>query len=110
MLPNLQKGDEFDVAFTTEEKKTTPPVKVSVPEGTTGKVTLKAIAIKDGMQTSDVTTAVYTIQKAWSIVKGTVHPTENRYVTSATTDKAKQNLNFTQTEKRKKLLGMLSIS
>lgn len=75
------------------------PVKVSVPEGTTEKVTLKAIAIKDGMQTSDVTTAVYTIQKAWSIVKGTVHPTENRYVTSATTDKAKQNLNFTQTEK-----------
>lgn len=75
------------------------PVKVSVPEGTTGKVTLKVIAIKDGMQTSDVTTAVYTIQKAWSIVKGTVHPTENRYVTSATTDKAKQNLNFTQTEK-----------
>lgn len=32
MLPNLQKGDEFDVAFTTEEKKTTPPVKVSVIE------------------------------------------------------------------------------
>lgn len=32
MLPNLQKGDEFDIAFSIEEKKTTPPVKVSVIE------------------------------------------------------------------------------
>jgi len=72
---------------------------VSVPEETTAQVMLKAIAVKDGMQNSNVATANYTIQKAWSIVTGTVHATEDRYITSATTENAKQNLNFTQTTK-----------
>ena len=75
------------------------PVKVSGLEGNTTEVTLKAIAVKDGMEASNVATAKYTIQKAWSIVKGTVHPTEDRYITSATTEDAKQNLNFTQSTK-----------
>ena len=57
------------------------PVKVSVPEETTAQVMLKAIAMKDGMQNSNVATANYTIQKAWSIVTGTVHATEDRYIT-----------------------------
>lgn len=75
------------------------PVKVSVPEETTAQVMLKAIAVKEGMQNSNVATANYTIQKAWSIVTGTVHATEDRYITSATTENAKQNLNFTQATK-----------
>lgn len=32
MLPNLQIGNEFDVLFVNEEKKTTPPPKVSIIE------------------------------------------------------------------------------
>ena len=32
MLPNLQIGNEFDILFVTEEKKTTPPPKVSIIE------------------------------------------------------------------------------
>lgn len=75
------------------------PVKVGVAEGTTGQVTLKAVSVKEGMEVSGTATATYTIQKVWSIVTGTVHPTEERYITSATTKNAKKDLSFTQNAK-----------
>lgn len=74
----------------------TEAVAIGVPEGTTDNVVLKAIAVKNGMQSSSVVTENYTIQKAWSVGKGTNHATELRYITSATTTSAKADLNFTQ--------------
>lgn len=69
---------------------------LNAPEGSTTSFVLKAIAVKDGMQSSSIVTENYTIQKAWSLGKGTIHPTELRYVTSATTTGAKSDLSFTQ--------------
>lgn len=75
----------------------TVPFAVLGPEAATTDVVLKAIAVKEGMQASSVITETYTIQKSWSVGRGTIHTTEQRYVTSATTAGAKVNLDYSQT-------------
>lgn len=58
-------------------------------------VTVKAIAMKDGMPNSAMATATYTFLTEWEQPIGTIHPTEERYVTSATTTGAVKDLNYT---------------
>lgn len=58
-------------------------------------VTVKAIAMKDGMPNSAMATATYTFLTEWEQPTGTIHPTEERYVTSATTTEAVEDLNYT---------------
>lgn len=74
----------------------TDPFVVSGPEAATTNVVLKAIAVKEGMQASSVITETYMIQKSWSMGRGTYHPTEQRYVTSAITTGAKIDLDYLQ--------------
>lgn len=78
------------------------PILVSVPELTNGTVTLKAISYSDELDPSRVVTFVYRIQKSWSEPGGTFHPTEDRYITKATTTGAKVDLNYTQSANPKK--------
>lgn len=62
-------------------------------------VTVKAIAVKEGMSNSVMASATYTFLTGWEQPTGTIHATENRYVTSATTTDAVENLNYTQSSK-----------
>ncbi|HEY9551851.1 MAG TPA: chitobiase/beta-hexosaminidase C-terminal domain-containing protein, partial [Prevotella sp.] len=74
-------------------------VNVAGEDGVTKVVILKAIAVKDGMTASGVLTEIYTMELGWSIPGGSIHPTEERYITSATTTGAKSELNYTQSSK-----------
>ena len=65
--------------------------------------TLKAIAMKEGMSSSAVVKAVYTLMTNWSIPTGTYHTTETRYIAEANTTKAKADLNYTQDINPKKV-------
>lgn len=58
--------------------------------------TIKAIAVKEGMSSSVVVSASYILKNDWSTAMGTFHPTEARYITSATTTGAEVNLDYTQ--------------
>lgn len=62
-------------------------------------VTVKAIAIKEGMSNSVMTQATYTFLTEWEQPTGTMHPSEDRYVTSATTEGAVEELDFSLSEK-----------
>lgn len=57
-------------------------------------MTIKAIAVKDGFEPSDIVTQSYEIKPGWDAPEGTVHSTEQRYVTSATTTGAIQDLDY----------------
>lgn len=65
----------------------------------TETVTVKAIAMKDGMANSAMTSATYTFLTEWEQPSGTTHQSEDRYVTSATTTGAKEELNYTNSSK-----------
>lgn len=60
---------------------------------------LKAIAVKEGLANSEILSVTYTIKNDWNIPTGTVHSNEDRYITSASTENAKENLSFSQSEK-----------
>lgn len=62
-------------------------------------VTVKAIAVKEGMSNSVMASATYTFLTGWEQPTGTIHSTENRYVTSATTTDAVDNLSYSQSSK-----------
>ena len=62
-------------------------------------VTVNAIAMKEGMSNSVMTSAEYTFLTEWEQPTGTIHDTESRYVTSATTTGAVEDLNYTLSSK-----------
>lgn len=62
-------------------------------------VTVNAIAMKEGMSNSVMTSAEYTFLTEWEHPTGTIHDTESRYVTSATTTGAVEDLNYTLSSK-----------
>lgn len=81
---------------------TTPTTESTLYEGPitlNETVTVKAIAVKEGMSNSVMASATYTFLTGWEQPTGTIHATENRYVTSATTTDAVENLNYTQSSK-----------
>lgn len=78
---------------TNESTLYTEPIKL------TETVTVKAIAMKDGMSNSTMTSATYTFLTEWEQPTGTTHPSEDRYVTSATTTGAEEELNYTNSSK-----------
>lgn len=78
---------------TNESTLYTEPIKL------TETVTVKAIAMKDGMSNSTMTSATYTFLTEWEQPTGTTHPSEDRYVTSATTTGAEEELNYTNNSK-----------
>lgn len=81
---------------TTPTKESTlyeAPIKISET------VTVKAIAMKDGMSNSAMTVATYTFLTEWEKPEGTMHKSEDRYVTSATTTGAISDLNYSQSSK-----------
>lgn len=78
---------------TNESTLYTEPIKL------TETVTVKAIAMKDGMSNSAMASATYTFLTEWEQPTGTTHPSEDRYVTSATTTGAEAELNYTQNSK-----------
>lgn len=78
---------------TNESTLYTEPIKL------TETVTVKAIAMKDGMSNSAMASATYTFLTEWEQPTGTTHPSEDRYVTSATTTGAEEELNYTNSSK-----------
>lgn len=62
-------------------------------------VTVKAIAVKEGMSNSVMVSATYTFHTEWEQPTGTIHASESRYVTSATTTGATEELNYTLSSK-----------
>lgn len=78
---------------TNESTLYTEPIKL------TETVTVKAIAMKDGMSNSTMTSATYTFLTEWEQPTGTTHTSEDRYVTSATTTGAEEELNYTNSSK-----------
>lgn len=78
---------------TNESTLYTAPIKL------TETVTVKAIAMKDGMSNSTMTSATYTFLTEWEQPTGTTHASEDRYVTSATTTGAEEELNYTNSSK-----------
>lgn len=81
---------------------TTPTTESTLYEGPITldqTVTVKAIAVKEGMSNSVMTSAEYTFLTEWEHPTGTIHDTESRYVTSATTTGAVEDLNYTLSSK-----------
>lgn len=78
---------------TNESTLYTEPIKL------TETVTVKAIAMKDGMSNSTMTSATYTFLTEWEQPTGTTHTSEDRYVTSATTTGAEEELNYANSSK-----------
>lgn len=92
--------DGADIYYTLDG---TTPTKESAlydsPIKLSETVTVKAIAVKDGMSNSAMASATYTFLTEWEQPTGTIHQDEDRYVTSATTSGAIENLNYTQSAK-----------
>ncbi|MCR5077479.1 MAG: chitobiase/beta-hexosaminidase C-terminal domain-containing protein [Prevotella sp.] len=74
------------------------PITIAGAENAITNVTLKAIAVKEGINSSSVVTENYIIKKSWNPGQGTRHTTEERFVTSATTEDAVENLSFAQAD------------
>lgn len=78
---------------TNESTLYTAPIKL------TETVTVKAIAMKDGMSNSTMTSATYTFLTEWEQPTGNTHQSQDRYITSATTTGAEEELNYTNSSK-----------
>ena len=92
--------EDAQIYYTLDD--TTPTTESTLYEGPitlNETVTVKAIAVKEGMSNSVMASATYTFLSGWEQPTGTIHATENRYVTSATTTDAVENLNYTQSSK-----------
>lgn len=103
------EAQTLEITTATEEAQiyytldgTTPTASSTLYEGPITldqTVTVKAIAMKEGMSNSVMTSAEYTFLTDWEQPTGTIHEGEDRYVTSATTTDAVEDLNYTLSSK-----------
>ena len=103
------EAQTLEITTATEEAQiyytldgTTPTASSTLYEGPITldqTVTVKAIAMKEGMSNSVMTSAEYTFLTDWEQPTGTIHEDEDRYVTSATTTDAVEDLNYTLSSK-----------
>lgn len=92
--------EDAQIYYTLDD--TTPTTESTLYEGPitlNETVTVKAIAVKEGMSNSVMASATYTFLSGWEQPTGTIHATEDRYVTSGTTTDAVENLDYTQSSK-----------
>ena len=85
--------EDAQIYYTLDD--TTPTTESTLYEGPitlNETVTVKAIAVKEGMSNSVMASATYTFLTGWEQPTGTIHATENRYVTAATTTYAVENV------------------
>ena len=109
-VPGGKYTSEQTVAMTTETEGAqihyttdgTTPTELSAvytePLKISETTTLKAIAMKEGMANSRMTEATYSFFE-YDIPTGTTHPSESRYITSATTEGAMVELDYSNGSK-----------